>query len=365
MIRAFAFPGRTALAVLSAALIAGAPDVAASQSADAAVARIDSLITAAAARGFSGSILIRSRDRVVLEKGYGYADRENRRPFTPATGLEIGSITKPITLVSVLKLQEQGKLQLSDSLGRFFPSAPPDKRGITLEQVARHRAGFPDIFGSDYDPVTRDWVMDKLMAAPLIYPPGTGEQYSNAGYSLLATVIELVSGKPYEQFAREAVLLPAGVSRIGYVLAGWKKEELAVGYRQDAVRWGTPLDSTWRSDGPGWNLRGNGGMFATARELAAWYEGVFDGKVLGPEALNTWYAIATRESPTVGGRALGHAGGNGIFNMLHVSYIDADTHMTLFSNNAAARAEPLFREFRDALADLARQAKAKQNPNGV
>lgn len=357
MIRTFALAGRPALAVLSAAMVVGAPDPAAAQAADAAVARIDSVITAAAAHGFSGSILIRSRDRVLFEKGYGYADRERGRPFTPATGLEIGSITKPITLVSVLKLQERGKLRLSDSLGRFFPSAPPDKRGITLEQVARHRAGFPDIFGSDYDPVTRDRVMDNLMAAPLLYTPGTNERYSNAGFSLLATVIELVSGAPYEQFAREAVLLPAGVSRIGYVLAGWKKEELAVGYRADGLRWGTPLDSAWLADGPGWNLRGNGGMFATARELAAWYEAVFDGKVLGPEALSTWYSIATRESPAAGGRALGHAGGNGIFNMLHVSYIDADTHMTLFSNNAAMRAEPLFREFREILAELARAAK--------
>ena len=102
----------------------------------------------------------------------------------------------------------------------------------------------------------------------------------------IAMVIEQISGASFEEFVREEILLPAGVDRIGYVLAGWKNEQLAVCYDRGGKRWGTPLDHAWLEDGPSWNLRGNGGMLATAEQLGRWYEALLDGKVLGPAALN-------------------------------------------------------------------------------
>ena len=319
---------------------------------------IDSVVTSAESRGFSGILLIRSRDEDILFRAYGWHDREAQRRMTVETGIEIGSIVKPLTLAALLRLEETGKLSLTDSLRDFFPDAPGDKRAITLEQVARHTAGFPDVFGGDYNPVSRDWIVERVLTAPLIARPGERESYSNSGYSLLAAIIEQRSGQAYEAFVREQVLLPAGVSRIGYVLAGWRNEDLAVGYRADGVRWGTPLDSAWRDDGPGWNLRGNGGMLATANELMDWYEALYDGKVLGERGLATFLAIDAGESRAVGGPALGHAGGNGIFNTLHVSFFAPDTHMTFFSSVADHQAEDLWRSFRDAVIAIARAANA-------
>ena len=318
---------------------------------------IDSVVTSAESRGFSGILLIRSRDMDLLFRAYGWLDREAGRRMTVETGIEIGSIVKPLTLTALLRLEEMGKLSLGDSLAAFFPDAPADKRTITLEQVARHTAGFPDVFGGDYDPVSRDWIVERVLNAPLIASPGERESYSNSGYSLLAAIIEQRSGQGYEDFVREQVLLPAGVAHIGYVLAGWRREDLAVGYRADGVRWGTPLDSAWRDDGPGWNLRGNGGMFATAAELMDWYEALYDGKVLGERGLATFLAIDAGESRSVGGPALGHAGGNGIFNTLHVSFFEPDTHMTFFSSVADHQAEDLWRGFREAVIAIARAAK--------
>jgi CubicO group peptidase (beta-lactamase class C family) len=279
--------------------------------------------------------------------------------MTTHTGIEIGSIVKPITLVALLRLQEMGKLSVSDSLGSHFPQVPPDKRGITLELIARHRAGFPDLFGGDYDPVSRDWIVQKVLSAPLLYAPGDTNRYSNSGYSLLAAIIEQRSGMPYEAFVREHVLRPAGTLRIGYRLPEWKSADLAVGYRADGSRWGTPLDSTWLPDGPGWNLRGNGGMFATTHELAQWYEALFDGKILGSAALEKFYSIAAGTSRTVGGLSLGHAGGNGIFNTLQVSWIEADTHLTIFSSVANHQAERVFDRFREPLISIGKEARGK------
>lgn len=320
---------------------------------DPRVRAIDSVMTAAERAGFSGIVLVRQRDVLLLDKAYGSADRERGRRMTTSTGIEIGSLVKPITVVALLRLQEMGKLSLNDSLGRFFPQTPADKRGITLELIARHRAGFRDTFGGDYDTVSREWIVRQVLAAPLLHAPGTKYQYSNSGFSLLAAVIEQTAGTSYESFVREQVLRPARTLRIGYRLAGWTTNDLAVGYRSDGVRWGTPLDSAWLADGPGWNLRGNGGMFATTRELSQWYEALTEGKVLGPDALKQFYAISATQSASLGGRILGHAGGNGIFNTLQITWTDADTHFTIFSSVADHRAERLWPSLREHVIAIA------------
>ena len=308
----------------------------------------------AESNGLNGTILIRNQNRVLLHRAYGFADREAQRPMSVSTGFDIGSLVKPITAATVLKLEELGKLSTSDTLGRFFPSAPLDKRGITIMQVLMHTAGMRDVFGSDYQVVSREWLLDKALNASLIGAPGERERYSNSGYSLLAMIIEDVTGRPYEEFVREQVLEPAGVRRIGYVLAGWKNEELAVGYRRGGARWGTPLDHPWADDGPSWNLRGNGGMLSTAEEMARWYEALFDGKIIGPAALEKYYGFDAGRSRSVGGKALAHAGGNGIFNTFQVSFIDRDFHLTFFTSTAGLGAEEVWRQFRDKIISLAR-----------
>lgn len=350
---------RAGVAALMCAAAVARPDRVAAQSSDPRIRSIDSVMTSAERSGYSGIILVRRRGEVLLDRAYGFADREQKRRMTTETGIEIGSITKPITLAALLRLEEMGRLSSSDSLGAHFANVPPDKQAITLDLIARHRAGFPDIFGGDYEAVSREWVVERALSAKLLFTPGDSNSYSNSGYSVLAAIIEKRSGMPYEQFVREHVLKPAGTLRIGYRLAGWKPADLAVGYRSDGVRWGTPLDSTWLPDGPGWNLRGNGGMFATTHELARWYDALFAGKVLGKAALGKWYDIASGTSRSVGGRAVGHAGGNGIFNTLQVSWIDADTHLTIFSSVANHQAERLFENegLRTPLISLAKEAR--------
>lgn len=320
---------------------------------------IDAALTRAEAAGLSGVILVRDRNHVLLHKAYGSANAAKSRPMTIDTGFDIGSIVKPMTLAAILRLEEQGKLTLEDPLEKHFPEAPAEKRAITLRQIAEHRAGMADVFGGDYDVVTREWLIETAMKAPLLYPPGTEKRYSNSGYSLLAVVIERTSGEPFETFVRREILLPTGVEHIGYVQAGWTKNDLAVGTTADGQRWGTPLDHAWAGDGPSWNLRGNGGMLATAAELSAWYEGLFDGKVLGGPALAKFYEICSGESRTVGGRALSHAGGNDIFNAFQVSFIDWDVHMTFLTSSASQSAEQLWKstELRQRVLAIANHAK--------
>jgi CubicO group peptidase (beta-lactamase class C family) len=298
-------------------------------------------------KGFSGVVLIAEKGTVLLHKAYGYADREAGRKMTTSTGFDIGSIVKPMTKAAIIKLESEDKLSLTDPLSKHFDTVPPDKADITLQTVIEHKAGFPDIFGEDYEPAKRDEVVGKVLAAPLLSKPGEKYNYSNAGYSLLGAVIEKVSGKPYERFMVDEILKPAGVNRIGYQIPAWRNDELAAGYSEGS-RWGTPLDHAWMDDGPSWNLRGNGGMISTVEELYRWFDAVLSGRVMSSKATKKYRDLMFHEG-RLGKRTISTAGGNGVFNSLYVNIDDRNFVFVLFTNVDDMKAEEVSRPLRDRL----------------
>lgn len=261
------------LAVL--ALPGGAQDIA---------ARADSALKEAESRGFSGVVLVRKDGRVVLERGYGLANRAKEIGFTPSTVVQIGSNTKDFTAVAILQMKERGLLDLSDPLSKFFPSAPADKRGITIQQLLDHRAGFPIGLGPDFDQVTRQQLIDAAMDFQLLFTPGARENYSNTGYALLAAVIEQLSGKSYDEYVRDNILQPLGLKDTGFHLPSFREERLAHGYRSNGEDVATTVLRPHAADGPFWNLRGNGGMLSTVSDMSRFYEALFEtDKLLKPE----------------------------------------------------------------------------------
>jgi CubicO group peptidase (beta-lactamase class C family) len=270
-------------------------------------------------KGFSGVVFIAHAGKVLSERAYGQQDREGRIPMSMATAFDIGSITKPLTRAAILRLAAEKKLSLTDPIARFFPDVPEDKKGITVQHLLSHTSGLDDTFGRDYYVVDREWILSQAMESDLLSKPGEKNRYSNAGYSLLAAIIEEASGLSYEQYMHSAIFEPAGVRRIGYLRGGWKPAELAVGYRRNGERWGTPLDHEWAKDGPGWNLRGNGGMISDARELHQVFQAVVYGQALPREAQMQFLPV--REGRP---RSLAAAGGNGVFNALYVLLADSN-----------------------------------------
>src|SRR5262245_61450216 len=100
--------------------------------------RVDAYLRTLEERGFSGVALVAVKGDVVLEKAYGLADRKTRTPFTVDTVFDIGSVTKQFTAAAILALEADGRLATTDTLGKYFPDAPADKRAITLHQVLTH-----------------------------------------------------------------------------------------------------------------------------------------------------------------------------------------------------------------------------------
>lgn len=236
-------------------------------------ARLDSLLQAAAGRGFSGVALISRGGETVLLKGYGLANRDAGIPFGPSTVVQIGSNVKDFTRTVILQLAAEGRLTLDDTLGRFFPQAPADKRGITVRQLLNHRAGFAQHIGPDSRVIALAPYLARAFAEPLAFTPGSGEQYSNTGYSILAAIIQQITGRSFDEVVTSRVFEPAGMRESGYLLPRFDPRRLAHGYREERDR-GTMLDIPHAVDGHWWNLRGNGGMLSTAGDMMRFYRSV-------------------------------------------------------------------------------------------
>lgn len=286
--------------------------------------------------GYAGCVGITIDGKEVLVAGFGAADAEAGRAMTPNAVFTVGSITKQFTAAAIMALEADGKLKVEDPITRFFDDVPKDKAEITVHQLLTHSAGIVGFLGGDFDTeATRDFVVKGALAAPLRFAPGRGYAYSNTGYSLLAAIVEKASGKGYETYLRERLLVPAGVGGIGYLAPKYPTEQLAVGYR-NGERWGTVLGHPMLEDGPCWNLRGNGGIHAAARDMLRWVAALEGNEIL-PAAqreklVHPWvdegggrshygYGWVVSTSPR-GRKRVEHNGGNGVFSADLVRYVD-------------------------------------------
>jgi CubicO group peptidase (beta-lactamase class C family) len=325
--------------------------------------RMDTYLTRLVPFGWSGAVLVARDGEVVLNKGYGLANRAQHLPWTSDTVGNIGSITKQFTAAAILKLEAMGKLSVTDRMSAYLPEVPADKAGITLHMLLTHTAGFQgDLGGTDDQPIGRDELVKVVLASRLAHPPGETFEYSNEGYSLLAAIVERVSGESYEQFLNDHLFGPAGMTRTGYLLPKYTDAEIAHGYRPDGTEWGTVYKRGWRADGPGWYLRGNGGLQSTTGDLYKWHLALAAETVL-PAAERTKFFTPYVQTPGGDRYAYGwgvdetprhttvisHNGGNGIYFADFRRYVDEKTVIIALGNTpvvpatfiAMSRLEPL------------------------
>jgi CubicO group peptidase (beta-lactamase class C family) len=251
--------------------------------------RLDEYVVGAVEHGFSGGVLVAKEGEVALHRAYGWADKERNLPMTNRTAHDVGSVTKMFTAAAILELEEQGKLDVAGTIAAYFDDVPEDKAGITLHQLLTHTAGLPLYSGEDYDPASRDALVRWALDTQLESPPGTKYRYSNPSSSLLGAIVEAVSGRQYEEYVYERFFRPAGMLSTGYVIPRWDRNKVARGYA-DGQGQGNPLDMEWMPDGPGWNLRANGGMLSNAGDLYLWFKAMH-GRILLSE--NAWRKMAT------------------------------------------------------------------------
>jgi CubicO group peptidase (beta-lactamase class C family) len=266
---------RTLLGLIAAAAaLLAQPAGAQSTSAGERIAAIDQALTDAAAKGFGGAIIVEQGGQTLLAKGYGFADRERRVPFTPDTIAQIGSITKSQTAAALVTLIADGKVKLSDPVSKFVPEAPEPGRSRTIAQLASHSSGLLDSCTDDFGPQSEAMLISRCLARPLAHKVGE-DAYSNMGYSLLALIVQRVTGKPWEEALRERVWNPLGMNDIGFYFRGQSEEHFAHGYL-DNVEQPVISRSIAKLHGSDWALRGNGGIQASSRTMIRFLDGILD-----------------------------------------------------------------------------------------
>jgi CubicO group peptidase (beta-lactamase class C family) len=231
--------------------------------------------------GLSGTVLVADADGILLSKGYGLADVKGGVPNRPDTIFDMGSITKTFTATAIALLEAEGKLSADDLLSKHFANVPGDKASITLRQVLSHTAGLVDLTGDDFDDVSRDELIEDAFRAPLVSAPGAEYHYSNAGYSLLAAIVEKTSGQSYHAFLRERLFAPAAMRDTGYTVRAGEEARVAHTYTTP-VDHGTPWERLVRTGGVHWVLLGNGGMLTTTEDLFLWETALRRGTIVPP-----------------------------------------------------------------------------------
>ena len=227
---------------------------------------------AADSAGFSGVVRVERGGKVLLDRVYTPA---GRRGLTTESAFWLASTTKQFTAAAILKLVDQGKLALSDSLYRFFRRLPRDARAITVEQLLTHTSGIAPS-GAAEGITERDAAVRAIFAEPLRRPPGDSYHYEDEDYTVLAAIVESVAGMPYEAFVERALLIPAGLTRTGFCGRLALNVPIAPSANAPAVpppcqSGSTPID---------WADRGATGLVGTAGDLVKWARALRGGKVL-------------------------------------------------------------------------------------
>lgn len=296
-----------------------------------------------------GHFMIGGNDEVMLQQGLGYANRETHTPFSATTLSTIGSITKPLTATGIMILIEKGMIKTDDPLTRFFKNVPEDKKAITVHQLLTHSAGFPGAIGDDYASVDADAFQALVWKEELLFPPGTGYEYSNVDYSLLGMIIEKISGMTYSAFLEKYIFKPAGMQTAGYHNTTADYTRLAQGYTREGKRWGTTKEKNWQGNEPYWHLKANGGMLVSSEDMFHWYLALKHNTILSEKTQTLQLKPYVREGEhgdtyysygfvvDTEGNCVQHNGGNGIFKADFRWFPHLDIFLYAFTNDAASR----------------------------
>src|SRR5215470_17178777 len=168
------------------------------------------------ARGIPGfNVAVAIDGKISYSEGFGYADLEQRVPAWQITKFRIGSVSKPLTSAALMKLVEQGKIDLDAPIQKYVPTFPDKGAVITARMLAGHLGGIRHYKENEVDNQKHyDSVVDGLERFkddPLVVPPGTKFSYSSYGYNLLSAAIQTAAGKPFLDFEQEQVFTPLGL----------------------------------------------------------------------------------------------------------------------------------------------------------
>ena len=249
---------------------------------------------------FSGVVLVARGGTVALQEARGFADVEGQTPVTAETSFNLGSMNKMFTAVAVAQLARAGKLKFTDTIRRHLPDYPnPDAARVTIHQLLTHTGGIGNIFGPRYeDERDRLQTVGDYLALfaeePLRFEPGERWEYSNGGYIVLGAIIEKVSGQSYDDYVRQHVFEPAGMTRAALHPKSRLPPDAAVGLTRMERPGPPPGPGAGEPPRPSGPRRSNlarlpgrgspaGGGYATAGDLLRFAKALLEHRLLDRE----------------------------------------------------------------------------------
>jgi len=296
---------------------------------------------------FSGVVLVAQDGKVLFRKACGLANREWEVPNTVDTKFRIGSLTKQFTAFLVMRLVEQGKMDLGGKICDYLPYYRQDTGAkITIHHLLTHTSGLP-MFSKNPLPEERlgpypvKEFVERYCSDDLGFTPGSGFLYSNCGYFLLGAIIESVTGKPYEACLDEMVLKPAGMINTGYDHPEKILPKRAAGYGIDN---GVLFNARYQNMSIPFAA---GAMYSTVDDFLLWDRVLSSGSLLSKRSTETmlsphvpgenygygWYV--EKDATTDPSRPVtvcSHGGGITQFNNLIVRRIEERILIVIFSN---------------------------------
>jgi serine beta-lactamase-like protein LACTB, mitochondrial len=250
------------------------------------------------------AVAIAHRGRIVFEKGFGMADLEHDVPFRAETVCRLASVSKPVTAVAVMKLVEQGKIDLDADIRKYAPEFPDKGVTIRVRDILSHSSGirhYVPFEKENYEThLTVVSSLDRFMGDPLLHPPGEKVTYSTYAFNLLARAVETATEKSFREGLQELVFGPAGMTASGLEdLQGIVKHR-ARGYRR--LPDGRLVRSAFADISYKW---AGGGMASTAPDLCRFGMAILGGKLLNKETVERMWTQQTLRDGSKTDQALG------------------------------------------------------------
>lgn len=163
------------------------------------------------------SLAVIKNGKPLVNKGYGLANAEHNVPVTAETVIRLGSVSKQFFTTAILKLQEEGKLSIEDSVHTFFPDAPEIWRPILVKHLMSHTSGLKreSPAYNNHKMISDLEIIKAAYPLPLDFKTGEKYQYCNLAYYMLAQIITQISGMPWQDYIKEKLFIPAGMKNSG------------------------------------------------------------------------------------------------------------------------------------------------------
>lgn len=243
---------------------------------------------------FSGTVLIAIEGKIVFEKSVGFANIEDKTPFTEKSSFRLASVSKQFTAMGIMILKEQGKLDFDDDITRHLPTLP--YKGVTIRHLLHHKGGltdYVDLFEKHWDTETAEATKETAFNQDLVdlyskhkpepdFEPGKRYDYSNTGYVLLGSIIEAASGQTIHEFFKSRIFEPLEM-----------KDSCAFSVDEEKFKPASRVYGfAWQGDGHvanDWNylngMVGDGGVYASARDLLKWDQALYGEKLVSKTTL--------------------------------------------------------------------------------